>query len=350
MPNGKATPRPRRTTGDGALTRRAFLGRCCAGGFALAAGGSAAGVLSGCSGDDTAGLITLRVGYLRSAGVQHLLLAQTRRMFAREGLTVTLTRFDSPEENLNALVNGTQDVIHNPWTYSVIAYPNQKDLVIAAGSGKGGVELLAREGSVRTVEDLAAAAGKGLRVGTIKRDTAEVVTHGALTQAGVGYSDYRMTFFPDMTSLAEAMAKRQLDVCSLGQPQAARIFDAAGGTYLADSNDVWGPDAPDCVVSVKAGFLDRNKQTVEAYLNVLRQAARRREADFEKAVRELEPVFRLNFNVLAAALSRQPPQPVLDRRAVASLHTGVESLVELGYLQDDPLDEMLDRSVQGGRR
>jgi NitT/TauT family transport system substrate-binding protein len=344
-------PQATRSAADtivGEITRQQFLGRCCATCFALATGGTLASLAAGCGGDGgSTTRTTLRVGHLPAGCIQHLLLAQKRGMFADEGLNVQLTQFNGPGDNIQSFVAGAHDVMHNPWTNTITAYAEgQKDLRIIGGSGKGGIELVAREGSVQTVAELADAAGTGLRVGTLRLDTLELVTYGTMKKADVGYDDYEMTFFPSMVGMGEALIKESVDVASLAQPYGATVVQQAGGTYLADSNDAWGPEASDCVVTVKAGFLEENGSALETYFNVLREAARDRDADYEKALDDLVPLYGVEREVLSSGLDRQVPQPVLDEAGLQSLHNGVGYLIELGYLKADLIDEIFDGSVQ----
>lgn len=343
---------PRETAGDGvaaSLTRQRFLGTCCTAGFALVGGGSLSAFLAACGGGDegSLGSTTLRVGHLPAGCVQHLLLANKRKLFAKEGLNVELTQFNGPGENIQALVAGAHDVMHNPWTNTVAAFAKgEDDLRIVCGSGKGGIELVARNGSVDTVDELAQAAGTGLKVGTLRLDTLELVTYGTMKKAGVSYDDYELTFFPSMVGMGEALIKSEVDVCSLAQPYGATVVDTADGTYLASSNDAWGPEAADCVVTTKAGFVEENSGLLETYLGVLQEAARERDADYEKAIAELAPVYGVDQRVLSAGLKRQVPQPVLDERGVRSLHNGVGYLIDLGYLKEDVIDDVFDGAVQ----
>lgn len=331
------------------LSRRRFLGGCCTAGFALG-GGALSGFLAACGGEQGGAqpaAKTLRVGHLPAGCVQHLLLANKRGLFAKAGLNVRLTQFNGPGENIQALIAGAQDVIHNPWTNTIAAYARgQRDLRIICGSGKGGIELVARNGSVNSVDEFAKAAGSGLRVGTLRLDTLELVAFGTMKKAGVAYDDYKLTFFPSMVGMGEALIESRVDVCSLAQPYGATVVDKANGTYLADSNDAWGPEAADCVVNTKANYVQRNAGMLETYLGVLRDAARARDADYEKAIADLAPVYGADPAVLAAGLKRQVPQPVMDPRGLKSLHTGTGYLVDLGYVKKDIVGEVFDGSVQ----
>jgi NitT/TauT family transport system substrate-binding protein len=335
-----------------AITRRKFLGACCATGFGIVASGSIASILAACGSDSTlSAASTLRVGHLPAGCIQHLLLAQINGLFKKEGLNVVLTQFDGPPPNLQSLVAGKIDVSHNPWTTVIAAYNSgQSDLRIIGGSGKGGIELVAREGSVKSVGELAASANQGLKVGTLRLDTLELVTYGTLRDAGRTYSQYKMTFFPSMVGMGDALIHKSVDVASLAQPYGATVVSSANGTYLNDSNQVWGPEASDCVVNVLDGFLEKNQGKLETYLGVLDQAAKLRDNDFEKALTQLQPIYQVPNPILSEGLKRQTPQPVLDKSAIDGLHKGVGYLIDLGYLKTDVIDSVFDSRIQDGAK
>ena len=334
------------------LTRRKFLGACCATGFGIVASGPLAAILAACGSEPAAtAASTLRVGHLPAGCIQHLLLAQINGLFKKQGLNVVLTQFDGPPPNLQSLVTGAIDVSHNPWTTVIAAYNGgQKDLRIIGGSGKGGIELVAREGSVKSVAELAASANKGLKVGTLRLDTLELVTYGTLRDAGRSYSQYSMTFFPSMVGMGDALIHKSVDVASLAQPYGATVVSSANGTYLNDSNQVWGPQASDCVVNVTAGYLEKNRSKLETYLHVLDEAAKLRDSDFEKALTQLQPIYQVPQPILSEGLKRQTPQPVLDTAAIQGLHKGVGYLIDLGYLKSDVIDSVFDSRIQDGAK
>src|SRR5260221_12208731 len=136
---------------------------------------------------------TIRVGHLPAGCVSHLLLAIARGMFEKAGINAQLTQFNGPDKNILALQSGNIDVAHNPWTTTIAAYAdNSKNLRIVGGSGLAGIELVARAGSVKNVNEFIAAAGKGLRVGTLRLDTLELVAYGTMAMHGKKYDEYAM--------------------------------------------------------------------------------------------------------------------------------------------------------------
>ena len=328
--------------------RRDFLrtGCSCCAALALT---PAAGVMLATAGRAEAAVSSkvLKVGHLPAGCVSHLLLAKKRGMFAKAGLNVELVQFNGPADNIRALVAGELDMMHNPWTTTMAAYAEgSKDLRIVGGSGLAGVELVAGKGSVANVGEFIGMAGKKLRVGTLRLDTLELVGYGVMSQNGVSYDDYEMTFFPSMVGMGEALINGSLDVCTLVQPYAEMVVKEAGGTYLADSNDVWGPEAPDCVITSKQGFMDSDGALATEYMAVLKESAESFYNDFEAALDDLQPLYGVPREILAIALKRQSPDPLMNAAGVSGIRKGVKYLVELGYFEDNIADEVLNLSYQ----
>jgi NitT/TauT family transport system substrate-binding protein len=318
---------------------------CCAG-FAIAPAG-----LSLLAAADRAEAATaqgtIRVGHLPAGCVSHLLLAKARGMFEKAGINAQLTQFNGPDKNILALQSGNVDVAHNPWTTTIAAYAdNSKNLRIVGGSGLAGIELVARAGSVKNVNEFVAAAGKGLRVGTLRLDTLELVAYGTMAMHGKKYDDYAMQFFPSMVGMGEAIASSAVDVCSLAQPYAESVVAQNNAVYLANSNDVWGPAAPDCVINSTDAFIAKNGELLTAYQKVLVAAAKDFYGDFDAAIKDLQPIYGAPKEILAVALRRQAPNPVIGDAGAAGIRNGVKYLIDLGYLKTNIADEVLDLKFQ----
>lgn len=332
-----------------AIDRRAFLvqGCACCAGLALAP--AAVGLLAQIDVAEAAaaGGRTIRVGHLPAGCVSHLLLAKARGLFEKHGINAQLTQFNGPADNLVALDAGQLDVIHNPWTTTMAAYAGgSRNFRIVGGSGKAGIELVARKGSVKTVQELIEAADKGLKIGTLKLDTLELVGYGVLAKNGKSYKNYNMTFFPSMVGMGEALIVGAVDVATLAQPYAESVVKQSGGTYLADSNDVWGPEAPDCVITTTTGFMKANGELITAYINVLKESAESFYADTEAAVRDLQPLYGAPPEILRTALHRQSPNPIMGKAGQDGVNRGVQYLIELGYFPTNIANEVLDLSLQ----
>lgn len=119
----------------------------------------------------------------------------------------------------------------------------------------------------------------------------------------------------------------------------------ANGIYLANSNDVWRPEAPDCVITSTTELLEDKSDLMTAYMTVLSEAARSFYNDFDSALDVLQPIYGAPREILAIALKRQSPDPVINAAGAAGIRDGVRYLIELGYFETNIADEvlMLDR-------
>lgn len=342
-------PRPKAVEGKGrAVQRRGFLGSvcsCCMGmtvapaglGMLLAADRAEAATAQG----------TIRVGHLPAGCVSHLLLAKRRGLFEKAGINAKLTQFNGPADNILALQSQTLNVMHNPWTTTIAAYAEGSDnLQIVGGSGLAGIELVARQGSVRNINEFAAAAGSGLRVGTLRLDTLELVAYGSMAMHGKAYKDYSMQFFPSMVGMGEAISSGAMDVVSLAQPYAQSVVAESNAVYLANSNDVWGPEAPDCVITTTKDYIKAQPELLTAYMKVLVEGANQFYADFDSALNDLQPIYGVPKPILAVALRRQAPNPVIRDAGAYGIRNAVKYLIELGYMRTNIAGDVLALHLQ----
>lgn len=337
-------PESQAPTSMAAMGRRGFLSSCGCAALSVSAAGAA---ILAKSEAHAQGKTKLTIGHLPAGCVSHLLLAKKRGMFAAAGLNVELVQFNGPADNIQALGAGALSAMHNPWTTTMAAYgQGSTDLRIVGGSGLAGIELVARKGSVANVSEFIAAAGSGLKVGTLKLDTLELVAFGTMAQNGKGYADYDMTFFPSMVGMGEALVSGAVDVCTLAQPYAESVVKEADGVYLADSNDVWGPEAPDCVITTRTDMIEKESALLTEYMAVLGASAKSFYDDFDAALDDLAPIYGAPKEILAIALKRQSPDPVINAAGASGIRNGVKYLIDLGYFKDNIADTVLDLQYQ----
>jgi NitT/TauT family transport system substrate-binding protein len=336
------------TASDPLVTRRSFLGSfcsCCASLAIAPAGLALLATVDKSEAQSASG--TVRVGHLPAGCVSHLLLAKKRGLFEKAGVHAQITQFNGPAENILALQSGKLDLMHNPWTTTFAAYAaGSNNLKIVGGSGQAGIELVARSGSVKNVNELIKAAGSGLRIGTLHLDTLELVTIGTLAMHGKSYKDYALKFFPSMVGMGEAISSGAVDVCSLAQPYAQTVVAENDAVYIANSNDVWGPEAPDCVITTTESYMQQNGPTLTAYMKVLVESAKQFYDDFDSAVSDLQSIYGAPKEILQVALRRQAPNPVIRDAGSSGIKGATKFLVELGYLKNNIADDVLALHLQ----
>jgi NitT/TauT family transport system substrate-binding protein len=284
-------------------------------------------------------LDTVNVGHLVGICMSPLFYAKAREYFREEGLNVQMKFMPNPGDALTALNSGAMDIIHNPFTNAFVAAGQGAPVRIIAGSGAGGLFLVAqKETGIKNMADLAAAKGKGLKIGTVRFNTFELTLYRALVKAGVGYSDYDIVWFNDTLALAAAFESKNLDLATHVEPFATRLIDTLGGVPIASSLDAWGPHGPDCVTNTTARYLDSKPEAIKRYLKAILRADAAIKADLPKAVDVLDAAkfYRVNKETLAAALPRQMPQVDITKGGEKGMEIAVADMVQLGYLKTTP--------------
>ncbi len=318
------------------MTRRRFVGAAAA----LAAGSA----LTSCGSGDGPKAGKLRAGHLVGGCMAPLFLADATGLFSNEGLDVELSFFGNPGDNIASLVAGANDVVHNPFSNTVINKEKGQDLVIVAGSGKSGLELVARDGvGVTSLGDLSAKKGTGLKLGTLRVDTLELTAFHLLKSEGLSYQDFDMVFFNDLLAMGQALINKDVDVCTVVQPYAALVIEEAQGTYIGNNETAWGKNAPDCVITMKRPLVERQPDTVKRYLRAVLKANDQIDRDFQGSFKALSDgkYFKVPEEPLAEGLKRQPPQVRLDDQAITAMDKGVGDMRALGYVKRTETKDVL---------
>lgn len=333
---------------SGDVSRRTFLGASAAAAAAL--------VLAGCGRDESSAptrsgdqpITKIRAGNLVGGCMSSLFLAHGMGFFRQEGLDVQLNYFGNAGDNLSSLVSDATQIIHNPFSNTFVGREKGEPLVIIAGSGKFGLEVMARGGSgIRSLDDLAARKGQGVKVGTARVNTQELTLFHLLKSKGMSYSDFQMVYFTDNLALGQALINKDVDVATVVQPYAAQVVAQADGVYLGTNETAWGPEAPDCMVTVKEPLLDAKPDWLVRYLRALLAAEDSFSSDPAAAVKVLGDgkYFKVEGKALDEGVRRQPPQVRLPAAALAALDTGLGDMRDLEYLKSVKSSEVIKLSM-----
>ncbi len=285
----------------------------------------------------------IRIGHLVGICMSPLFYGHATGMFKAEGLNVELKFVPNPGDGLAALVSGAINIAHLPFTNVVVAAHNGAPVRTIAGSGAGGIFLIAQPGSgIRSMADLQKAKGKGLKIGAMRLNTFEMMAYRALSNSGLGYNDFNMVWFNDTLSMAAAFEAKAVDVVTHVEPFATNLVDKMGGVPIASNLETWGKDGPDCVTNARQDFIASYPDATRRYLKVLLKADRAIRADMPAAVEVLDKgkYYRVDKATLAASLPRQLPQVDLTRGGDKGMEVAINDMLTLGYLKKVP--EVLD--------
>lgn len=286
----------------------------------------------------------INIGHLVGICMSPLFYAQATGMFAAEGLKVDLKFMPNPGDALTALAGGVMQIVHIPFTNVIVAANNGAPVRIIGGSGAGGLFLIAQGSSgIRSMKDLAARKGTGLKIGAMRLNTFELMAYRAMQNAGLRYEDFQMVWFNDTVAMAAAFEAKAVDVVTHVEPFATRLVDKLGGLPIASNLDTWGKDGPDCVTNARTDFLEKHPQAVTRYLRTLLRADALIKANRDKAVDVLDAskFYRVDKETLRSALPRQMPQVNLIGAGEAGMRTAIADMTTLGYIKKVP-DTLID--------
>jgi len=281
----------------------------------------------------------IHVGHLVGICMSPLFYAQATGLFAAEGLKVEMKFMPNPGDALTALTGGAMQVVHIPFTNIIVAANNGAPVRIIAGSGAGGLFLIAQGSTgIKNMKDLAAKKGSGLKVGAMRLNTFELMAYRAFANAGLKYEDFNMVWFSDTLSMASAFEAKAVDVRTHVEPFATRLVDKLGGVPIASNLDTWGKDGPDCVTNARVDFIEKYPAAVTRYLRALLKADAAIKANRDKAVEVLDAskFYRVDKDTLRAALPRQMPQVNLIGAGEAGMRTAIADMTALGYIKNVP--------------
>lgn len=175
--------------------------------------------------------VTMGVGMAPLASLA--ILADSERLFAREGVTVSVRKFASGKLALDALMAGEVQVATAAVTPVVFSSFKRRDFSIVAGIGSSGSDtrLIGRKdrGVVRP-QDL-----RGRRIATQEASAVHFFLHMFLLKHGLTEKDVIIRGMePDR--FPQALARGEVDACAMREPLISRTLVLLGGQAMVFEN------------------------------------------------------------------------------------------------------------------
>lgn len=212
-----------------------------------ACGGSSSDPSSGGAGSGRA----IRLGFSAWPGWFPWQVAEEKGFFARHGVKVTLTYFESYTDSLNALASGNLDANSQTLndTVSSVAGGARQSIVLVNDNSTGNDQIIGGPG-INSVADL-----RGKKVGAEQGTVDHYLLLLALRKAGLSAAD--VDFQPLETgAAAAAFASGRLDAVGAFAPFTTQALARQGSKALATSSDFPGA-IPDHLVVARELAADR---------------------------------------------------------------------------------------------
>ena len=159
----------------------------------------------------------VRIGHLPSDHDTALFVAQEKKMFEDQGLTVELTQFNNGGDLMTAMASGDIDVGYAGITPVMSSISQGVPVKVVSGAQIEGSSIVAGKNSgINTVADL-----KGKTVATPGEATIQnMLLTSALTDAGVSTSDVEFTTMK-AAQMTDALKAGQVDAMIIWEPYAS---------------------------------------------------------------------------------------------------------------------------------
>lgn len=211
---------------------------------------------SGGSGDNV-----VRIGHLPSDHDTALFVAQEKKMFEDQGLTVELTQFNNGGDLMTAMASGDIDIGYAGITPVMSSISQGVPVKVVSGAQIEGSSIVANKNSgINTVADL-----KGKTVATPGEATIQnMLLTSALTQAGVSTSDVEFTTMK-AAQMTDALKAGQVDAMIIWEPYASIAVKNGDGKLVETSGEII-PGHPCCCVVAREDFINNHPEELKKLL------------------------------------------------------------------------------------
>ena len=203
----------------------------------------------------------VRIGHLPSDHDTALFVAQEKKMFEDQGLTVELTQFNNGGDLMTAMASGDIDIGYAGITPVMSSISQGVPVKVVSGAQIEGSSIVAGKNSgINTVADL-----KGKTVATPGEATIQnMLLTSALTQAGVSTSDVEFTTMK-AAQMTDALKAGQVDAMIIWEPYASIAVKNGDGKLVETSGEII-PGHPCCCVVAREDFIKNHPEELKKVL------------------------------------------------------------------------------------
>ena len=211
----------------------------------------------------------VRIGHLPSDHDTALFVAQEKKMFEDEGLTVELTQFNNGGDLMTAMASGDIDIGYAGITPVMSSISQGVPVKVVSGAQTEGSALVAGKNSgINSVADL-----KGKTVATPGEATIQnMLLTSALNQAGVKTSDVEFTTMK-AAQMTDALKAGQVDAMIIWEPYASIAVENGDGRLIETSGEII-PGHPCCCVAAREDFINNHADTLKKVVAIHEKATK----------------------------------------------------------------------------
>jgi ABC-type nitrate/sulfonate/bicarbonate transport system substrate-binding protein len=216
------------------------------------------GVSLSCREDNSSPVESVKVSYSPFESTALLWIAQDRQFFIRNGLNITLRKYDTGAASLDGVLKGEAEIAVGPSEFQVVRKAFQKEkisILVNADKGEFIYFIGRKDRGIEKASDL-----KGKKVGVAVGTIAEFFLGRFLELNGMKRSDVTMVDLKTPAEWVNSVVNGEVDAVVTAQPDANAIkerlganaffWSAQGGQYLQSlviSTSEWTASHPETV-------------------------------------------------------------------------------------------------------
>ncbi|WP_297981352.1 ABC transporter substrate-binding protein [uncultured Methanobrevibacter sp.] len=203
----------------------------------------------------------VRIGHLPSDHDTALFVAEQKKMFEDQGLTVELTQFNNGGDLMTAMASGDIDVGYAGITPVMSSIEQGVPVKVVSGAQIEGSAIVAGANSgISSIADL-----KGKTVATPGEASIQnmLLTY-ALKENGVSTDDVEFTTMK-AAQMTDALKAGQIDAMIIWEPYSSIAVSSGDGQLVANTSEIL-PGHPCCVVVAREDYINNHAEALQKVL------------------------------------------------------------------------------------
>lgn len=275
----------------------------------------------------------VRIGHLPSDHDTALFVAEQKKLFEDQGLTVELTQFNNGGDLMTAMASGDIDVGYAGITPVMSSIEQGVPVKVVSGAQIEGSAIVAGANSgISSIADL-----KGKTVATPGEASIQnmLLTY-ALKENGVSADDVEFTTMK-AAQMTDALKAGKIDAMIIWEPYSSIAVSSGDGKLVANTSEIL-PGHPCCVVVAREDYIDNHAEALQKVLEAHANATDFTNENPEEAAKMLPEDIVPDEDLQAGVLADTTFVSGLDSDYKQKVMDFMNIEVELGLLKE-PLTE-----------
>lgn len=203
----------------------------------------------------------VRIGHLPSDHDTALFVAEQKKLFEDQGLTVELTQFNNGGDLMTAMASGDIDVGYAGITPVMSSIEQGVPVKVVSGAQIEGSAIVAgADSGISSIADL-----KGKTVATPGEASIQnmLLTY-ALKENGVSTDDVEFTTMK-AAQMTDALKAGKIDAMIIWEPYSSIAVSSGDGQLVANTSEIL-PGHPCCVVVAREDYIDNHAEALQKVL------------------------------------------------------------------------------------